>query len=107
MQRHPGQSEPDFDNSNIPCYCILFDRYIGLGTDGHFEERDREFKSRKDAAPIFGKSEKGLDHMIEDGRVASIKVGGTVLVHVPTSSVLVQQRERWNWDGCPRCPKTP
>jgi hypothetical protein len=91
-----------------PSYEQIFDRYIDLGLNKKFEERDREFKNRKSAAPIFGKSANGLDHMIEDGRVACIRVGATWLIHIPTSSVLLRQGKRWECGpSFPKRPKTP
>lgn len=88
-------------------YVQIFNRYVELGLDEKFKERDRDFKDRKSAAPIFGKSPKGLDHMIEDGRVAYIRVGGTVLIHIPTSSALLRQRKRWDpGPGFPEDPQT-
>jgi hypothetical protein len=103
MERHPGQGQPDFDDSKLPCYCILFDRYIGLGENGDFKRRDREFKDRKSAAPIFGKQPKTLERMMEDGRLAWIRIGGSVLFHIPTCAALLRRREFWK--SCPRCPE--
>jgi hypothetical protein len=89
-------------------YEQIFNRYVELGQDDKFEERDREFKNRESAAAIFGKSPKGLDHMIEDASVASIRVHGTVWVHIPTSSALLLQRKRWDpGPGFPEDPKHP
>ena len=86
------------------CYCTLFNRYIDLGIRSKLKEREHEFKDRKSAAAIFGKSPKTLDHMIEENRVASIKVGGSLLIHIPTSAALLRARKLW--ETCPKCPQT-
>jgi hypothetical protein len=90
------------DESELPCYCDLFSLYIGLGLDGNFEKRDREFKSKKSAAGIFGKNPKTLDRMVAEWRLAFIRVGGSVLIHIPTSAALLKRRQ--NWTPCPKCP---
>jgi hypothetical protein len=85
------------------CYCKLFDRYIELGQNGDFVLRDREFKDRRSAAAIFGKRPKTLEHMVDDGRLAWIRVGGSVLIHIPTSATLLRGGELWK--QCRRCPQ--
>jgi hypothetical protein len=105
MQRQSGQTQSEAEDSKLLSYRDLFDRYIELGVNGDFEQRDREFKNRKAAAPILGRSPTGLDYMIEDGRVAYIRVGSTLLIHIPTSSALLRQRKRW--DPGPGYPETP
>jgi hypothetical protein len=101
-------------DSQEPCdreflsYDQLFNRFIGLGANGNFEQRDREFMGRKAAASLFGKSPNGLDHMIEDGRVAHIRMGGTLLIHIPTSRALLRQGKRWeHGPSSPKRPKPP
>jgi len=101
MQRDPQ----DRYDSALPYYHDLFNRYIELGVNGDFDQRDREFKDRKSAAAILGRRPNGLDHMIDDGRVAYIRVGGTLWIHIPTSSTLLRQRKRW--DPGPQFPETP
>lgn len=90
-----GPKHSQFDRGSLPGYESLFARFIELGLSEQFETRNREFKNRKDAAAILARTEKGLDHMIRDGRVTWIKVGGTLWVHIPTSSELLCRGERW------------
>ena len=97
-------SEPSIEA--LPCYHELVERWVALGSEGKFAQRGSEFKGRKSAAAIVEKTPTGLDHMIEEGRVAAIKVGVTMWIHIPTTSALIQRRERWDWNACPRCPKT-
>ena len=112
--RLPRGTTPCGEVLKIPCdrelpgHAQLFNLYVEMGLNEKFKERDREFKDRKSAAAIFGKSPHGLDHMIEDGSVACIRVGGTVLVHIPTSSALLRQRKRWDLGPLPpEHPKHP
>ena len=89
----------------VLCEEHLYERYFRQGRQGNFKQRNDEFKNRKSAAAIIGKTVKALDHMIDEDRIASIKVGGSVLVHGPTSEVLLRNRDRWGrcLRNCPEC----
>jgi hypothetical protein len=97
-----GSIKPTIDKSALPCYCDLFRRYIELGLDGNFKQRDREFKPKKSAAAIFGKNPKTLDRMMTEGRLAFIRISGSVVFHIPTSADLLKSRQ--DWKPCPDCP---
>src|SRR5688572_29838230 len=107
--RTPGDKDmaDQLPTNPYPCYCWVFNRYIELGTtDTSRLQRGNEFRDKKTAAPLLDVTVKGIEKMIEERRVAAIHVGGRLRVHVPTSTLLLLHRLKWEWEelNCTKCP---
>ena|SRR2546425_9660603 len=98
---------PGLDESWVFCPEHLQKRYVRLGVDEYFEQRDREFKDVESAARIFRIEPKTLrSTWIAEHRIAWIKIGGSLWVHIPASEVLLRKRKPWELSlNCPECLK--
>ena len=83
------------DDSRLSRYYALFDRYVSLGVKKDFKKRDAEFKDRRATAQIFGHGPRWIDRMLDEERVAYIKVGGAYRIHIPTTTILLRRRAYW------------
>jgi len=84
------------------------ERFFWLGRTKDLRTRIEEFTDVNAAGDIFSKTGKTIARLIEEDYVASIKIRGTVHIHIPTTEALMIRNAHWQMAlNCPDCRKSP